>query len=398
MYPPEVSAQRLDLKVLGNARRIELPFDLENDFIVISVLLNNAFPLRFIVDTGAENTVILDKTVTDILDINYRRTFEIRGSDVETVLVAYLATGVNLRLANRLLARNRSVLVLEENYINFERITGTNINGILGADFLSRFVVEIDFKKQVIVLHDPGKFKPRRKHIAVPADFIRNRPYLQLPVGVTTNTPTARRLLLDSGAGLSLLMHTFPDTNRVDLPEQTIPAYIASGLGGTLEGSVGRSRVLELANRQLTNVVTYFQEIDTANADFLNRREGILGNRVLKRFNVVIDYVRQEVYFRPEGRIWKRKFRYDRSGISVIAGGKALRKYSVSSVVPGSPADRAGVRVRDRIRAVNGVPIGLLTLEGIIKKLEGKVGRKIRLRVYRAGRIEEFEFRLEDLI
>ncbi|MGB3798181.1 MAG: hypothetical protein WA952_00120, partial [Lewinella sp.] len=52
--------QRLDMKVLGNYRQIEIPFDTENDFIVIPILLNNLIPLRFIVDTGAENTVLLD--------------------------------------------------------------------------------------------------------------------------------------------------------------------------------------------------------------------------------------------------------------------------------------------------------------------------------------------------
>ena len=93
--------QRLDLKILGKYKRIELPFVIENDFMVISILLDNVLPLRFIIDTGAENTILLEKEITDMLGVTYRRTFQIRGADVENSLTAYLATGIDLRIANR---------------------------------------------------------------------------------------------------------------------------------------------------------------------------------------------------------------------------------------------------------------------------------------------------------
>ena len=156
--------------------------------------------------------------------------------------------------------------------------------------------------------------------------------------------------------------------------------------------------MVNLADRRLDDVITYFQEVDTVEMKFLNQREGILGNRILRRFTVVVDYVRQRVYLRAEGRAYKRKFTYDRSGISLLAGGDNLNKYSVSSVVPGSPADRAGIQVRDRLRAINGISTNLMSLESIVRKLEGKAGKRIRIRVYRGGRLQDYTFVLEDLI
>ncbi|WP_020570101.1 PDZ domain-containing protein [Neolewinella persica] len=390
--------QRLDLKVLGKYKRIELPFDIENDFMVISILLDNVLPLRFIIDTGAENTILLEKEITDMLNISYRRTFQVRGADVENSMTAYLATGIDLRLADRLLARNRSMLVLEENYFDFERITGTSIQGILGADFLMRFTVEFDYRRNIMILHEPAKYRPSNRHVEVPSLFIRNRAYLKLPIAVNQKETSVRRLLLDSGAGLTLLMHTYGDSTETDLPVQKVPAYIANGLGGSLEGSVGRSRKMELAGKELNGVVTYFQPLDTIGLDFLNKREGIIGNRILKRFNVAIDYTGKRVFFRPEGRKWKQKFQFDRSGISLIAGGPNLRTYTVASKVPGSPADRAGIKVGDRIVAVNNTSVGFLSLSGIIRRLEGKPGRKIKIRYERNGEYTLVEFRLEDLI
>jgi len=391
-------AQNLDLKVLGNYKRIELPFEIENDFIVLNVLFDNVLPMRFIVDTGAENTVLLEKTITDMLEVNYQRTFQIRGADVNNPLIAYLATGIDLRIANRILAKNRSMLVLGNNYFDFKSITGTNIQGILGADFLMRFTVEFDFKRSILILHEPSDWKPSKRHKRIPAEFVRNRAYLSVPVGVNTPTTSDRKLLLDSGAGLTLLMHTFGDSTKVDLPAQTVPALIANGLGGSMSGNVGRTQNVKLAGKTLNGVITYFQPLDTTGLSFLNDREGIMGNRMLKRFNVVINYTARKVWFRPEGKRWKDKFVYDRSGISVVTGGPNLRTYTISNIIPGSPADRAGVQVGDRITNVNGKPVVFFTLDGMLGRFEGKVGRKIKLRCRRDGDYYVVRFRLEDLI
>lgn len=399
LLPAIGAAQNSDLLHLRKGNRIELPFTFVNDFIVISVLIDNTLPTKFIVDTGAENTILLEKRISDVLEVDYRKTYRVRGSDIETVLTAYLATGIDLRLANTLLARNRSMLVLEENYFNFERVIGEDIKGILGADFLMRFTVEIDYRKMLLVLHEPSAWEPSRRHRKLKSAFVRNRPYVQVPVTLTANTPRRRRLLLDTGAGLTLLLHTFGDSTVTtnDLPVQTVPTYIANGLGGQLRGGVGRAGRVGLGGRQLEGVVTYFQPIDTVGASFLNEREGIIGNRLLKRFNVVIDYNRQRVWLKPTGKS-KKRFRFDRSGLSLLAGGRRLRTFNVSSVVPGSPADRAGLRVGDRITAVNGTSTSFLPLSGIIRKLEGKVGRKIKIKYARGGQYYFAIFELEELI
>lgn len=392
-------SQRSDLKRLKRGKRIEIPFTMVNDFIVINVLLDNVLPVQFIVDTGAENTVLLEKRMSDMLEVDYRRTYNVRGADLETLLTAYLATGIDLRLGDALLARDRSMLVLKENYFNFERIIGQNIQGILGADFLMRFIVEIDYRKQKLILHDPSDFKPSPRHKKLRATFVRNRPYVQLPINISGKSPTRRRLLVDSGAGLTLLLHTFGDSTdtNIDLPVQTVPTFIANGLGGELQGSVGRARSLGIAGKELRGVVTYFQPIDTVGAEFLNEREGIIGNRLLKRFNVVIDYLNRQVLLRPQGR-WRQRFRFDRSGLTILAGGRKLRTFNVASVVPDSPAGRAGLQVGDRIVSFNGLSSSFLSLSSIIRKLQGRPGRRIRIRFVRGGEYFNVEFRLEELI
>lgn len=387
------------MKRLGPNQKVIIPFTLENRFIVIRTTMNNRFRLRFIVDTGAENTVLLDKDITDELQVNYRRKFTVTGSDLQRELVAYLATGIELQLDESLIAKHRSMLVLEENYANLDQVVGGEIHGILGADFLMRFAVEINYLKREMTLHDPSKYSKPKKFNEVPSVFHRHRAYLNLPVAFAEREPTVRKLLLDTGAGLTLLLHTYGDTLRTeDLPTPTLPSYIANGIGGQVNGNVGRARELYLADKVLEDVLTYFQPLDTVGKPFLNDREGLIGNSILSRYTVLIDYTREKVYLRPYKRAVRRKFKYDRSGLSIVAGGDRLRQFHVARIVPGSPADEAGLQTGDRIASVNRTSVTFLSLGGIIDRFRGRIGKRIKIKYVRDNRYYRTQFRLRELI
>lgn len=404
----QIEKPSFDLQPLTKAKRISIPFELKGGFIMVNVRLGKLKRrLRFIVDTGAENTVLFEKSLGDRLNVPYRREFQVRGADLQTILKAYLVTSVDLQLDEVLLARGRSFLVLDENVMDLSGLIGEQVDGILGADFLMRFTVEIDYDAERIILYDPRDWEPRRRDRRLAAAFTRNRPFVFVPLAIGARAAGIRKLLVDTGADLSLLVHTVPDSLRTpsldsvfltDVPTQTVPTKIANGLGGGLRGSVGRSRSLLLADKELSGVITYFQPIDTAMVETMAGRQGIIGNELLRRFVLTVDYPRRQVYLRPEGRAWKKTFRYDRSGLTILAGGPSLRTYNVADVVPGSPADEAGFRVGDRLMAVNGKPVYLMTLDGILRRLRGKVGRRIRLRVARDGGIVTNGFALRELI
>ncbi|HOY18537.1 MAG TPA: hypothetical protein PLC89_14620, partial [Haliscomenobacter sp.] len=53
-----------DLVFLNGETHVDIPFDYENNFIVIKLMFNDIFPLKFIFDTGAENTILTKREIT----------------------------------------------------------------------------------------------------------------------------------------------------------------------------------------------------------------------------------------------------------------------------------------------------------------------------------------------
>lgn len=396
-FPHVALPQIRDLDLPRGADEVELPFEYVNDFIILTVYFNEILPLKFIFDTGAEYTLITKKEITDLLQVDYQKRYSLRGADLSTELFAYLATGVRLRVED-FSAINRSILVLEEDYFQFEDYTGLNIQGIIGSDLFRRFVVKIDYRRQKIILQDPSSFEPPgSKYKKMEVEIFRHKPYIFARTQMQNDTAITAKLLLDTGASLPLLLYTDSD-NAINIPPKTIKSNIAMGLGGYIEGYLGRIQQLQLDEFKLNDVITNFQEfafdIDSLN---LNDRNGILGNKVLNRFTVIIDYIREDVYLRGR-RKFDRKFKYDRSGITVITTGKHLNTYTVARVIPDSPAGEAGVEEGDEIRVVNGWPVLFLSLNGINNRMRKRVGKKIRLVLRRDGEKIKVQFRLRDLI
>jgi len=392
------NTQGLDLRFNQNAKKMDIPFEYENNLIIVSVVINNIFPLKFIFDTGAEHTILTKREITDLLQIPYEKRFTIVGSDMQSELYAYLARGLNLKTDN-IEFLNRSILVLEDDYFQFEQFTGIDVQGILGADLFRRFIVEINYQKQVISLYDPryNEGPPGDNFVELPIEMSRHKPYLYACTHPQQDSTLSTKLLLDTGASLALLLYT--DTHPdMRLPPTVIKSNIGMGIGGFLEGFLGRVERFDLAGFSFQGVVTNFQEIyPIVDTTYMNDRNGILGNQILSRFVVVIDYVRGRLYLQPRNN-YNEQFKFDRSGMVLAASGNRLNTFTVYRVVPGSPADEAGVSEGDVIKSINGMGAGFYSLDDINRKLQGKVGKNIKLKIDRDGETFRTSFRLRELI
>ena len=107
----------------------EIPFVIENGFIMVEVTMDWKIPLRFIFDTGAEHTIITQKEIAEILELDLSKKFQVMGADLSQVLNAYLVKKTHMKMGG-LTASYRPVLVLDEDYFKLAEISGVNVHGI----------------------------------------------------------------------------------------------------------------------------------------------------------------------------------------------------------------------------------------------------------------------------
>jgi Aspartyl protease len=379
-------------------KEVEIPFELENNFIILTVIFNQSFPLKFIFDTGSEHTILTKREVPDALGVDYEREFRILGSDLKTELVAYLAKHVRLEIPEKIIAANESVLVLDDDYFRFEEFAGVNVHGILGGNVFSRYLIRINYQRRVMTLIERESFKIPAGFETIELENFRNKPYLTTAIRLQNDSILRVKLLLDTGAGHGLMLFSNTDAS-LEAPKNVIHGNIGMGLGGFLEGFLGRTKGLFLGKNELNAPITYFQYLDStalANAT-LNARNGLIGNQILSRFQLIFDLNGELLYLKPIKK-WQKTFEYDRSGLSIIAGGKHLDKFTVQAVLSNSPADEVGFLVGDHIRKIGFWPTSFYNLAALQKKFVGKKNQKINVNIRRNGQKISKKLILRDLI
>lgn len=376
---------------------IDIPFEYHNNLIVVDVVLGKRLPLKFIFDTGAEHSIICKREIASLADLRFEREFEILGADLKRTLKAFLVKGVRLELVNTLGFAEQDMLVLDEDYYRLDECTGQPIHGIIGADLFNRYVVKIDYVRKRIKLIESASFVPPKDVFPLDLEISKGKPYFKPLLSLRPNEAFPTKLLIDTGAGLSLLLfnNTHPSLKP---PENSLRGTLAMGLGGNVEGFIGKINHLELSESLgFSNLVCDFQDItNLLDSTVSNQRNGIFGEKLLSRFDVTLDYIRGKVYLKPN-RWYKKPLEEDKSGLMLMAHGVKLNDFYINDIVPGSPASWADIRQGDIILSINRVPAGFYTIDDINKIFSGKEGKLIKIKILRNGKKYNKRFYLRSL-
>jgi hypothetical protein len=402
LFSNKVTGQVFDLAQHRTFTKEEVPFRFEGNFILVSVLFNNLLPLTFILDTGAEYSILTKKEIADFLNIDYQKRYTLYGADMQEELYAYLSKNISLQMGD-LQATHRSILVLEEDYFRFEEYSGLQIHGILGADFLKRFTLQIDYQKQTVTFYSPVYFKNKVKINKdnvdlLPFTLIKSKPYIRCTTHLYGEEINTLNYLIDTGAGLSLLLYTSIDSLK-NAQVKMLNSPIGLGLGGKLEGYVGRIKNFQFASKSFPELITKFQQKPMFfDSLMITPRDGIIGNNILSAFSkVIFDYNTSNIIVSKSPKNVKQR-PYDRSGLIIGASGENLNIFTILRIIENTPAFKSGLQTGDRITKINGLSIGILSLNMINNKFRGSIGKKMRITIQRDNQFLEFELALDDII
>lgn len=394
LFTVEGQSQFSGLDVLDGKEKLVVPFEYVNGFILVNIIYGRILPLKFLLDTGASHNILFKKNANDLLGIEYTDTIIIGGADIEMEMKALVSRNIPIAIKGGKVIL-RDMIVLEDDYLDLAKILGQRVDGILGGDFLKGLIVGINYKKQEITFYDSNKWSPKKKFTKHDIDIKNYKPYVNLGTQIEDKNDTLK-FLLDTGASLALLCHS----NKIEnfrMPDNVIVGNLGKGIGGDLTGFIGITNYLDFGGYKMNRVISSFQEIDSSVlATRKIYRDGLVGNVILSRFHMIIDYVNESLYLHPTMKLSK-EFEFDKSGLLIYAFGDNLDQYYVKTVYPNTPASEAGILPGDRILKLGCWPLGFYSLDDLIDKFQGKEGKTIKLKVLRKGEEKKVEFVLRDL-
>lgn len=388
--------QRTGLDLLGTKDQIEIPFSETNGLLMLHLRLNG-IPLNFLFDTGAENTILFKKEIAQLLGLKSSRRIKIIGSDLSNTIHGFIVHNVHFKIRNEV-ERIESIIVLEDNVYKIQESTGHQVDGLLGGNFFRNTIVKIDYRtNKLIVSHPINKKVNLHGFEEIESVFTDQKPYIKANIRTINNDRKDILLLMDTGSSIPFILHTNVDTT-LQTPETVIRGNLGVGLSGMLVGLIGITKQLQFGNFSFAELLTNFQDL---NESVMEQKEvfrhGILGNDIMRRFTIVIDYFHRKIYFKP-GRRYNKAFDYDKSGLVIIASGLDFNEYFVQGVIPGSPADEAGLKKGDKLVSIQCFPVSFRSLTNIQNYLKRKPGKNIRLKVLRGEEKQVYQFELRDML
>ncbi|WP_373521242.1 aspartyl protease family protein [Aquiflexum sp.] len=359
-------------------RRKDIPFLVSNNLVIVPVSINENPPVNFLLDTGVKTNILFSKTLGDYIGLNYTRKLDLVGADGKTVLTASVSPTNHLDLGP-IQGIFQTILVLDEDFMELERVIGVPVYGVIGFEFFKFNPIKIDYDEGIISFYrsDALKKKPFafRK---IPIKLENSKPYIQAKVKQADGVDLDVKLLIDTGANHGLLLNR-ETSDQIILPKIRLESDLGRSLGGDLYGFVARTRRLRLSNLKFNNVITSFpDETEFSYVIKDSGRQGSLGSELLGRMNIIFDYSREKIYVK-KGLTYHEPFEYDMSGISIRVIPSDDKRFYISQVREGSPAYNAGAQANDEFISINTIPLDFWELSDLIKIFRSEEGREIKL-------------------
>ncbi len=327
--------------------------------------------LNFILDTGSGGISLDSATVKDLGIPITPSEKTIKG--IGGIRKVSFLNNATLRLPG-LAVENLNFHV--NDYEILTSVYGIKIDGIIGYSFFSQYIVNINYDFLQINVFSKGEYKyPSGGFMLYPMFTALPMQSLQF----TDDRKFVQRFYLDTGAGLNFLLSESYLNDSAVLKKRRKPPVVtqAEGVGGKMSMRLTTIKELKVGPYRFRWVPTYLfkDEYNVTNYPFVG---GLLGNDILRRFNITFNYAKQQVHILPNLH-FKDEFDYAYSGLSVYF---IDEKIVVDDVVPASPAEKAGFKKEDIIVAINNNTSNDIQA---YKTIMQTLGQKLKFLVIRDG-------------
>lgn len=344
-----------------------IPFNFDNNHIMVLATVNGVGPIWFLVDTGANYSIINQSRVSEFHLTPYGELTTIGGGSAAAS--GSYVDHVTYRLGEVEL-RDQHAAVLELR--GLEKLYGMQLGGLLGFDFLSRFVTDIDYVARTLTLHPRTFDTSRIEGARVPLVMQGEQPYFGGSIVVRGETIPAW-FILDVGAADTITFTTpfiaeHHLLERAGDAQRTVHKFSAPDVEAFNPTNIrGLMDAIVIGGITLPHVLVNLSAA-TSGAYTSPAFSGNIGETLLSRFaHVILDYGRSVMILQSQPSTTRPFAERKTFGMTIISGSPDLHHFTISAVGQDSPAAAAGFQKGDVITAIDGTPAERWNLAGVRK-------------------------------
>jgi len=293
---------------------VTIPITIQNGKLHLTGQINGSQPLNLIFDTGADTCVMYPSARSKGATMTFDGTVNNAGSG--GTMLRQLSRDNRLDIAD--------VHWTHEPFIFVEK-QADDADGIVGYPVFEDRIVEIDYDRMVMVVHDalPSHAVSFTRTAMPHAGTLTAVEVLMTSGDTTWRGP----FILDTaGNGTMLVNQAFAVANNLHNALRKVGSGVSRGVGNaSIHSNQLMLPMLTLAGHTLTDVPINVEVPSDGNTA---PPGGVVCMDVLARFNTILDYPSNQAYFKPNAR-FAEPFRIRRSGpplalLVAVAGGIVL--------------------------------------------------------------------------
>jgi len=377
--PPEETTKDYQFVEGNSAENIPFRFIENHLYIPVTVGCKERF---WILDTGAGMSVISEE-FANLLGLELLGDLKGKGGggtvDVKlTTLPPFNLQGIQFK--------EQTVAVINMKRLN-QRL-GMEIVGILGYDFLSRFVTKIDYANELVSFYDPETFEYTGNGHKLNG-HIKNNIFR---IEATLDAQHTGTWLFDIGASTSSLHGAYALLNG--FTQRKGVEGMGQGAANTFRTKSVKCDNIEFAGFVVDDPKVSFSYGGTDTV-FTADEIGVLGNSLFRNFVIYCDYKNEQLIV-EKGDDFNKEFPEDKTGLTLIRSENG--GFEVLFVAEGTPAAKAGFREGDTVKSINGIDVRYIDgLIAIRKMLKEEPGTEYAFVVKRDGKEKRLKLKLANL-
>ncbi len=274
-------------------------------------------------------------------------------------------------------------------------ILGRRADGIIGWPLLAGRTAMFDYQTGRVTVFAPDSLPDLTGYVALPLAYRNYRYYVRAEVEPGNGKRIRGKFLLDLGSG-GAIAFTSVSARKYNLDRTTpsVDTYARNaGVGGEGRNSSFRAPAVTLGGFRVEEIVCSYSH-NTSGLMTTRKHLGLLGNRLLQHFSVIIDFQAKTLYLKPNGEFGKRReMRY--TGMGWTDRTDICDGLVVNQLLVGRNAEQAGIRPGDIITRIENRPVTEMTRQEIAEIIRNQ-GMTINLTLQRGEEVMKIALPLVD--